>query len=70
MDRIWFLLLESNKTRLLSHICLKSKARYKAVRQQLIINIMTVSDGITSEDVYVIFIEVVSKMARKCKIND
>ena len=29
----------------------------------------TVLDSITRVDVYVIFVEVVNKMARKCKIN-
>ena len=36
------------------------------------INILAVMDTLTREDVYVIFIqlvEVVNKMARKCKIN-
>ena len=40
------------------------------MQQHLMINIMAVLDGITSEDVYVKFIKVVSKMAGKCKIND
>ena len=31
--------------------------------------ILTILDSIISEDVYVIFVEVVNKMARKCKIN-
>ena len=31
--------------------------------------ILTILDSITSEDVYVIFVEVANKMARKCKIN-
>ena len=30
---------------------------------------LAILDTITSDDVYVIFAEVVNKMARKCKIN-
>lgn len=36
----------------------------------VVFNTVTVLDSKTSEDVYVILIEVVNKMARKCKIND
>ena len=32
-------------------------------------NILAILDSITRVDVFVIFIEVVNKMARKCRIN-
>ena len=32
-------------------------------------NILAILDSITGEDVNVIFVEVVNKMARECKIN-